>query len=360
LNIVYYRMGRLWQGGKFDGNLLRSENRGKDFVVSVMSPVMRRSVSPETVVPAEPFDRNLARHGINLVRGKTHTLQINTGYLCDLLCRHCHLDAGPGRREVMGIETMNDVIAYASRVRFETIDITGGAPELVPGIESFLALLAPLTRRLILRTNLVALREEAAAGLMQSCRELGVSLMASFPSTNPAQADALRGKGFWEKSLEVLRELNQLGYGCPESGLTVDLVVNPAGAFLPGNQGETEKKFKQYLGRHGVVFNNLYNFANAPLGRYRAWLEESGNLEPYFKTLFGRFNPATVEQLMCRSLISVTWDGTLYDCDFNIAAGLPHGLTKVHVSSMAGHPKEGAAIATGDHCYACTAGAGFT
>lgn len=308
----------------------------------------------------EPFDGNLVRRGLSLVRWKTHTLQVNVGFLCDLICRHCHLEAGPQRREVMTRDTMNDVIAYASRLHFETIDITGGAPELAPGIRSFLARLAPLTRKLILRTNLVAFREEAASGLMQSCWERGVALVASFPSTNPAQADALRGKGFWGKSIEVLRDLNQLGYGRPGSGLTVDLVVNPAGAFLPGNQGEAEKRFKQHLGRHGVVFNNLYNFANAPLGRYRAWLEESGNLDRYFKTLFGRFNPATLEGLMCRSLISVSWDGALYDCDFNIAAGLPQSLTKVHVSSMAGYPEEGATIATGNHCYACTAGAGFT
>lgn len=326
--------------------------------MSVMSPAAHRPVTPEAPEPVEPFDRNLARHGQSLVRGETHTLQVNTGYLCNLLCRHCHLDAGPGREEVMRTETMNDVIAYASRVHFETIDITGGAPELVTGIRSFLNRLAPLTGKLILRTNLVALRE--AAGLMQSCREAGVALVASLPSTNPAQADAQRGKGFWEKGLAVLRELNELGYGSPGNGLTVDLVVNPAGAFLPGNQGETEKQFRRRLGRYGVVFNSLYNFANAPLGRYREWLDESGNLEAYFKTLLGRFNPATVEGLMCRSLISVSWEGILYDCDFNIAAGLPQGLTKVHVSSMAGVPEEGAAIATGDHCYACTAGAGFT
>ncbi|MBW6486918.1 MAG: arsenosugar biosynthesis radical SAM protein ArsS [Syntrophobacterales bacterium] len=308
----------------------------------------------------EPFDRNLARCGLNLVRGKTLALQINVGYLCDLRCRHCHLEAGPERREVMTGETMNDLIDYASRVYFETIDITGGAPELVPGIRSFLARLAPLTRRLILRTNLVALREEAASGLMESCREMGVALVASFPSINSAQADALRGNGIWGKSLDVMRDLNQLGYGRPGSGLTLDLVVNPAGAFLPGNQDQAERRFKQSLERHGTLFNNLYSFANAPLGRYRTWLEQSGNLDHYFKTLFECFNPATIEGLMCRSLISVSWDGTLYDCDFNIAAGLPHGAAKVHVSSMTGFPEEGAVIATGDHCYACTAGAGFT
>ena len=328
--------------------------------MSSASPAVCRHVSSDAVETIRPFDGNLARHGLSLVRGKTHTLQVNVGFLCDLICRHCHLEAGPERREVMTVETMNDVIAYASRVRFETIDITGGSPEMAPGIQSFLARLAPLTRKLILRTNLVALREEAASGLMQFCREMGVALVASFPSTHTAQADALRGRGFWRKSLEVMRDLNQLGYGCPGSGLTMDLVVNPTGAFLPGNQNQAEKRFKQHLERHGIVFNNLYSFANTPLGRYRTWLEQSENLNRYFNTLFECFNPAAVEGLMCRSQISVSWDGTLYDCDFNIAAGLPHGSAKLHVSSMAGFPEEGVVIATGNHCYACTAGAGFT
>lgn len=328
-------------------------------MISALPAVFRRP-SPEAVETVQPFQWTLARHGLNLVRGKTRTLQVNVGYLCDLICRHCHIEAGPQRREVMTRDTMNDVTAYASRIRFETIDVTGGAPELVPGIQSFLARLAPLTRKLILRTNLVALREEAASGLMESCREKGVALVASFPSTHASQADALRGNGFWGKSLEVMRELNQLGYGCPGSGLTLDLAVNPADAFLPGNQGQAEKRFKRHLKPHGIVFNNLFSFANVPLGRYQTWLEQSGNFDHYFKALLDRFNPAAVEGLMCRSLISVSWDGTLYDCDFNIAAGLPHGSVKVPVSSMAGYPEEGAMIATGDHCYACMAGAGFT
>lgn len=308
----------------------------------------------------EPFDVRLARHRLRLIRGKTHTLQVNVGFLCDLLCRHCHLEAGPQRREVMTIATMNDVIAYASRVSFDTVDITGGSPEITPHLVYFLRALAKCTNKIILRTNLVALREDAASGLMQTCRGMGVALVASFPSTNASQADAMRGKGFWGKSLEVLRDLNQLGYGHQGSGLTLDLAVNPAGAFLLGNQDQTEKQFKQYLQRQGIVFNNLYSFANVPLGRYRAWLEQSGNLDNYFKTLCERFNPATVEGLMCRSLVSVSWGGYLYDCDFNIAAGLPHGPAKVHVSSMMGLPEEGAVVATGAHCYACTAGAGFT
>lgn len=184
--------------------------------------------------------------------------------------------------------------------------------------------------------------------------------MASFPSTHASQSDSLRGAGFLDKSIEVLLDLHSLGYGSPGSGLTLDLVVNPAGAFLPGNQDQAEKRFKEHLGRQGIQFNRLYSFANAPLGRFRSWLERSGNLDPYLKLLFDLFNPATIEGLMCRSMISVSWDGTLYDCDFNIAAGLPHGSGKRHVSSLQGYPLEGAPIATGNHCYACTAGAGFT
>ena len=323
-----------------------------------MNPLSPQSVELEAEELIKPFDGRLARYGLRLVRGKTHTLQVNVGFLCDLSCRHCHLEAGPHRQEVMTLETMNDIIAYASRVSFETIDITGGAPEINPHIEYLLRSLAKRADKIILRTNLVALREDAASGLMESCRDLRVDLVASFPSTNAAQAEAMRGKGFWEKSLEVLRGLNRLGYGLQDGGLTLDLAVNPAGAFLLGNQEEREKQFTRYLQRLGIVFNNLYSLANVPLGRYGAWLAESGNISSYFQTLGERFNPATVEGLMCRSLISISWDGYLYDCDFNIAAGLPHGPEKMHVSGLPGLPAEGTAVATGAHCYACTAGAG--
>lgn len=320
-------------------------------------------VSPLQVKTSDliaPFDWNLEQHGLTLVREKTTTLQINVGYLCNLLCRHCHLDAGPHRREVMSRETMDNVIAYASRNSFTTIDITGGAPEITPHIGQLLQGIAGRAQNTVLRTNLIALRENIATEFINLCRENGISLVASFPSINAAQADNLRGQGFWEKSLEILKDLNNAGYGHPGSGLTLDLVVNPAGAFLPANQCETEKKFKHHLERRGIVFNNLFGFANAPLGRFRSWLEKSGNLAPYYKTLYERFNPTAVAGLMCRTLVSVAWDGYLYDCDFNIAAGLPWVSGKTHITSLEGIPPDKAAIATGYHCYACTAGAGFT
>lgn len=319
-----------------------------------------RSSSAQAAAPIEPFVENLARQGLTLFRGKTRALQVNTGYLCNLTCRHCHLDAGPHRREVMTRRTMDDVVAYASRVPFESIDITGGAPELVPGIGAFLARLAPLTRKLVMRTNLVAFREPEAAGLMECCRDLGVALVASFPSTHAAQSETVRGRGFGENSLAVLKDLHRMGYGDAGSGLTLDLVVNPTGAFLAASQKALEKRFKQHLDRHTVAFNQLFSFANAPLGRFLTWLERSGNAPAYFKLLIDRFNPATLQGLMCRTQISVAWDGTLYDCDFNIAAKLPHAGRPIHVSSLAGPPEEHSAIMTDLHCYACTAGAGFT
>ncbi len=308
----------------------------------------------------EPFDLTLLKHALTLVRGRTNTLQVNVGFLCDLACRHCHLEAGPHRQEIMTRETMNAVIDYASRVKFETIDITGGAPELIPQIGYFLTSLARLTQKLIVRTNLTALQSVEAAGLMALYKELGTTLVASLPSTNASQADSQRGSGVWEKSIAILKELNGLGYGHPGSGLELDLVANPAGAFLPADQIQTEKRFRRELEKRGIVFNSLYTFSNVPLGRFWKWLEQSDNLEGYLGMLSERFNPAAVCGLMCRSLISISWDGCLYDCDFNLAVGLHHGAEKIQVSDLKGYPEEGMKIPTGVHCYACTAGSGFT
>ena len=309
----------------------------------------------------EPFQQTLERHGLELRRAHTHTLQVNVGLLCDLACRHCHLQAGPGRSEVMSRATMEDVIAFARRSPCPCIDITGGAPELVPDIGWFIGQLAPLTPKLLLRSNLTALMAADRDELLETCRRHRVAIVASFPSTSDSQTDAQRGKGVGERSVAMLRRLNALGWGREGSGLELNLVANPAGAFLPAAQGATEAKFKRDAERKwGIVFNRLFTFANAPLGRFRAWLECSGNYDGYLLKLASSFNPGTVDVLMCRNLISVAWDGTLHDCDFNIAAGLPFSGLPVHISSLSAFPDAGTSIATGDHCYACTAGSGFT
>lgn len=308
-----------------------------------------------------PFSEVLENQGVALTREHAHILQLNTGLLCDLACKHCHLDAGPHRLEVMDRSTMDEVIAFAERGRFSIIDITGGAPELVPELEYLLRGLRPLTDNLMLRSNLTVLASADREALLHLLVELRVALVASFPSTSQSQTDAQRGKGVMDKSVAMLQRLNELGYGKPGSGLELNLVANPAGAFLPADQVATERKFKQDAERKwGVEFNNLYTFANVPLGRFRNWLGKSGNLDGYLLKLANAFNACTLDGLMCKSLISVAWDGTVYDCDFNLAAGIPLGGQHKHVSELLEPPGPGAVIATGDHCYACTAGSGFT
>lgn len=315
----------------------------------------------ELQAESRSFGRTLAEHGLSLLREEATTLQVNVGYLCNLRCRHCHLDAGPGRRERMSRATMGEVVALAGKFSFATIDITGGAPELNPELPFLLAALAPLTPRLLLRSNLTAPAGAAGEELLALCARLGVVLVASFPSLNELQAEAQRGAGVFAASLATLAKLNALGYGQPGSGLELNLVSNPVGAFLPPNQAATEKRFRQLLaGRYQLHFNHLFIFANVPLGRFGEWLAASGNREAYLGKLAQAFNPCALAGVMCRSLLSVAWDGTLHDCDFHQAAGLPLGGRPQSLASLAALPPPGTPIPIADHCYACTAGAGFT
>jgi radical SAM/Cys-rich protein len=307
-----------------------------------------------------PFKNMLSKHNLTLVRNHTHTLQVNMGFLCNQTCRHCHLNAGPGRKDNMDAETVDAVIAYAARCHFDTIDITGGAPELNPNLSYLIENISAKSSRIMLRSNLSALNQkfDSLIDVLQSQR---VVVVASFPSLNISQTDSQRGDGIFIESVEMLKKLNSRGYGVKDNGLELNLVSNPTGAFLPPSQEQTEKRYHQVLAQKwGVGFNNLFNFANVPLGRFRRWLEKSGNLDTYLQKLVSSFNPCAVESLMCRSLVSVSWDGYLYDCDFNLARGLFMEGQKIHVSEMKGLPKAGTPIVTADHCYTCTAGSGFT
>lgn len=309
----------------------------------------------------EPFPSVLANRGLVLTRGETTTLQVNVGLLCNQVCRHCHLEAGPQRTEVMDLPTLEAVAAFALRNAFKVIDITGGAPELNPHLPEMLRKFSSAAPRIILRSNLTALHDMENEALLASCRDLGVIITASLPAPNSGQTDSMRGKGVWEKSIVTLRKLNSLGYGRPGSPLELHLVSNPAGAFLPGSQTQLEVKFRNDLQRkYEIAFHSLFVFANTPLGRFRRWLTESGNFERYMEKLASSFNPCTLEGLMCRSLISISWDGYLYDCDFNQAGGLFCANQKAHVTEVEAPPPPGTPIAISDHCYACTAGAGFT
>jgi radical SAM/Cys-rich protein len=309
----------------------------------------------------ESFRDVLLRHGLQLCRDRTLALQVNVGLVCDLSCRHCHLEAGPHRSEIMERAVMDDVIDCARRFSFASIDLTGGAPELVPEIDYLVRSLAALTPRLLVRTNLIALDGEKGAQLCELYRDLKVVLVASLPATNASQTEAQRGTGVWERSVAALRRLNDLGYGVPGSPLELDLVSNPAGAFLPAGQKGAEKKFRSDLMRkYGISFNSLYTFANVPLGRFRTFLERSGNLDAYLATLAAGFNPCSVAGLMCRTQLSVDWLGRLHDCDFNLAAGLAQGGKPALIGELLELPAPGTPIVVADHCYACTVGAGFT
>jgi len=321
----------------------------------------RIEVGEDIVGGVEPFGAALERRGLSLVRGEITTLQVNTGYLCNLRCRHCHLEAGPGREEIMSRKTMEAVVSFARRFPFPVADITGGAPELVPGLPFLIEGLAPLAPRLMLRTNLSALSGAARESLLALCVSHRVVLVASFPSTNLSQSDAQRGAGVTETGIAVLKKLNAAGYGVEGTGLELNLVSNPVGASLPDFEESAERKFRQDLSRKwGIAFNHLYTFANVPLGRFRTSLLRAGMFERYMITLADRFNPSAVDRLMCRTLLSVSWDGFLYDCDFNLAFGQPAGGRKLHVADVRELPPPGSQVTKEDYCYACTAGSGFT
>ena len=313
----------------------------------------------KTNIPS--FDHMLAENHIELKRDITTTLQINIGYLCNLACKHCHLSAGPGRKENMEKETAREVIDFAKRGKFNTIDITGGAPEMNPHLQFLIEALSTFSSKIILRSNLTAIQSEESRHLIEILKYYKVSIVASFPSINEAQLNAQRGDGTFAACIVTLRRLNELGYGKLGTGLELNLVSNPTGAFLPPGQDQTEKRFHQVLeAKWGIVFNNLFGFANVPLGRFRAWLKKSGNLDTYLDKLACAFNPEAIDSLMCRSMVSVAWDGTLYDCDFNLASNLPLGGRKIHVSKADAPPQPGTPIVTADHCFTCTAGTGFT
>ena len=309
----------------------------------------------------KPFSETLAEHGLDLKRAETTTLQINVGLLCNQTCLHCHHQAGPNRTELMSRQTVDDVIDYARKGRFQTIDITGGAPEMNPHLCYLVEALAPLTSRLMLRVNLTALGRQNTDELIQVFKANRVVIIASLPSVNSSQTDSQRGNGVFDISVTILKRLNDFGYGNDGEGLELDLVSNPPGAFLPASQSQAEKKFRSDLQRKwGISFNSLFTFANMPLGRFLVWLERSGNLDAYLGRLVASFNPCTIKNLMCRTLVSVSWDGYLYDCDFNQALKVPLGGRKRHVSEMDGVPEPGIPIPIGNHCYACSAGSGVT
>jgi radical SAM/Cys-rich protein len=316
-------------------------------------------VAPDLRVPAA-FGQKLVEHGLELRAGAVETLQVNVGKLCNQACKHCHVDASPARTEIMTQETAEKVLAAVRRFRIPTLDITGGAPELNPSFRRLVAEARRAGAHVMVRHNLTVMFEPGQEDLPEYFREHGVEVVSSLPYFLEQQTDAQRGRGVFEKSVEALRRLNAAGYGRDGGALKLNLVYNPVGAFLPPSQAAIERDFKrELLARHGVTFDRLYTITNMPIKRFLEYLRRSGNEERYMRKLVEAFNPATVEGLMCRTLVSVDWTGRLYDCDFNqmldlgVARGLPQTIDDFDPARLAARR-----IVTGGHCFGCTACAG--
>lgn len=306
------------------------------------------------------FDQVLARHGRTpLASSAIEVLQINVGKLCNQTCAHCHVDAGPDRQEVMSAAVAAKVIEVLRRHPIPTLDITGGAPELNPSFRFLVEEATRLGRRVIDRCNLSILLVPSQRDLVEFLAHHRVEVTCSLPSFRAAGTDAQRGDGVFAKSIEGLRLLNAAGYGKGE-GLVLNLVHNPVGTFLPGDQAALEREYRRELAlRHGVVFDHLFTITNMPISRFLEHLERSGNLERYLDLLVASFNPVAADGVMCKSYLSVGWDGRLYDCDFNQMLDLPvnHGAARTLDELLAGGDLA-RTVVTDRHCFGCTAGAG--
>ncbi len=310
---------------------------------------------------APAFDDVLAVHGLPLLATtQVEVLQVNVGKLCNQTCAHCHVDAGPDRREAMTSETARQVIELLRRHEgLRTLDITGGAPELNPQFRFLVDEALKLGRRVIDRCNLTVLTLPGQADLIEFLADRRVEVIASLPSFRQTGTDAQRGDGVFRKSIAALEKLNDAGYGTGR-GLVLNLIHNPVGAFLPGSQVSLERDYRrELLDKHGIVFDRLFTITNMPISRFLEFLERSGNTERYMDLLVGAFNPAAAGGVMCRTHLSVGWDGTLYDCDFNqmLCLVVDHGAARTLDTLLA---SEGLSrrVRTGLHCFGCTAGAG--
>jgi radical SAM/Cys-rich protein len=320
---------------------------------------MTETLTPLRIRGASAFDqRVIEAEGKPLNGLSIDAVQVNIGLRCNLACHHCHVESSPARKEEMSWETMQLVLDAAKTCGAGTIDITGGAPEMHPHFRRFVAAARALQRHVIVRTNLTILLELGYEDLPQFFKDHKVHLIASLPCYLENNVDKQRGRGVYKESIEVIRRLNQIGYGIgPE--LPLDLVFNPGGPSLPPNQQTLEQAYRRELDqRYGIRFTRLIAITNIPIGRFLHDLHRQGKAEPYLQLLRDSFNPATLDGLMCRHQLHVGWDGTMYDCDFNFALALPVQEPKMHVSEF--DPKQflRRRITTGEHCFACTAGCG--
>jgi len=290
-----------------------------------------------------------------------HILQLNLGYQCNMTCKHCHIEAGPHRTELMSMDVINKALSIAEDYDVGTLDLTGGAPELNPHIKYLIREAVKINRHIIVRTNLI-FSEKGMEDFPEFYSGHEVEIVASLPHYTKDTVDKIRGISAFEKSIKALKQLNSLGYGIHPDKKLLNLVYNPMGAFLPSSQKELEEQYKKELqSAFGIQFNRLYTFANMPIGRFKDFLIRSNNLNKYTDKIKSAFNPDTLEDIMCRRLISIGWDGTLYDCDFNQILGLTVDINcPDHIRDFNYGLLAERRIMTDNHCFACTAGQGST
>ncbi len=322
------------------------------------------------------FADRLSADGQTLTRRAITTLQINVGKMCNLACHHCHVEAGPGRTEIMTWQTMQNILGWLKRYKdelgIEVVDLTGGAPEMNPHFRDLVIAIKRLGLHVIDRCNLTILLEPGYEDLALFLAENQVEVTASLPCYLEDNVDKQRGKGVYDGSIKALRKLNTLGYGKDGSGLRLDLVYNPVGYGLPPAQASLETDYKKYLAEHfGIVFNKLWTITNMPIKRFEHALRRDGQYDSYIAKLIDAHNPCNVEGVMCRDLVSIGWQGSVYDCDFNqmllmVLDGPDDGAEEEHIIEAQSKklweytPDEliGRPIRTGTHCFGCTAGAG--
>ncbi len=303
------------------------------------------------------FDEKLG--DAKLFAASLNTLQVNVGKLCNQACKHCHVDASPTRTEIMPRKIVDDCLNVLRQYNIPTLDITGGAPEMIPDFRYFVTEARKLGAKIIVRHNLTIMFEENQTDLPEFFAANECEVVSSLPYFLQQQTDAQRGRGVFDKSIAALKKLNAVGYGVDDR-LVLNLVYNPVGAFLPPEQSAVEADFRRELKtRFDISFDNLFTITNMPIARYLDWLRRTKNEESYMRKLVNAFNPATVDGLMCRSLMSVDWRGNLYDCDFNqmldlgIEENLPQTIGEFDFDKLTRRR-----IATGAHCFGCTAGSG--
>jgi len=309
-----------------------------------------------------PFQQKLEESDLHPLKPvQLEIFQVNIGKMCNQTCRHCHVDAGPDRKEIMTKETMQQCIEVLKKnSAFETVDITGGAPELNPNFNWFVEEIAKLNRKIIVRCNLtIILANKKYYALPHFYKKHNIEVVSSLPFYTKDRTDRQRGDGVFDNSIQALQMLNEVGYGIDETGLILNLVYNPAGAFLPASQKALERDFKDALKKNfGIRFNNLFVITNMPISRYLDYLLSSGNYETYMEKLVNAYNPVAAANVMCRNTLSVGWDGYLYDCDFNQMLDLKVNCSSKHIERFNIETLSNREIIVGQHCYGCTAGSG--